>query len=81
MDQTREPIRPRQRGISWPAVLQFALRLVPAALLLAFIVRNRTEITIDFLFGTVYTSLIWALLIAAGLGFVLGVLVRRERRW
>ena len=79
MHQTREPLKLQNRAFPWRTVLQVVLRLVPAALLLAFILQNRAEVTIQFLVATVYTSLIWALLVAAGLGFVLGLLMRDRR--
>ena len=79
MSDTSEPIKQQSRGFQWRTVIHVLLRLVPAALLLAFILQNRAEVTIQFLVATVYTSLIWALLIAAGLGFVLGFLMRDRR--
>ena len=53
--------------------------------LIAFVVQNSDEITIDFVLFTASVSLIWLMLLGLGLGFVGGVLVsqlygRRTRR-
>ena len=80
MQQTRESVREPERRAVWREVLGYLVRLVPAALLLAFILQNRAEVTIQFLFTTVYTSVFWAILVSAVLGFILGVLAFRHRR-
>jgi uncharacterized integral membrane protein len=76
-EPTQTPARtaPNQR-----AALQWALRLIPAALLLGFILINRQTVTVNFLLWQVQTSLIWALVVAAGLGLALGWLLRHTRR-
>jgi len=62
------------------AILQWALRLVPAALLLTFILVNRQEVEVNFVLWQVRTSLIWALVVCAGLGAAVGWFARHFRR-
>ena len=62
------------------AALLWAMRIVPALLLLGFILLNRDTVAIRFLLWEVRTSLIWALVTSAVLGFVLGYFARRMRK-
>jgi uncharacterized integral membrane protein len=57
-----------------------ALRLVPALLLLTFILINTQSVQIKFLLWDVHTSLIWALTVAAVLGFAMGYFARGFKR-
>jgi uncharacterized integral membrane protein len=60
------------------------LRLLAAVVLIVltaiFILLNDQEVKVDFLFATVTAPLIFALLLAALLGFVIGLVVPRLRR-
>jgi uncharacterized integral membrane protein len=44
-----------------------------AIILTLFIAENRAEVSVRFLIWTVQTSLVWALLLAAVLGYLLGI--------
>jgi uncharacterized integral membrane protein len=67
-------------GISFRAWIRIGVATLAAVLLLVFIVQNASTVEIDFVFGTVETRLVWALLLSAGLGLVIGLLVPRLRR-
>jgi uncharacterized integral membrane protein len=58
--------------------------LLLAAYVIAFIVKNRDRVTIDFVLFDATISLIWLILLGVGLGFLGGVLLsqlyRRRRR-
>lgn len=70
---------PRKQGLGWRAyVLGIA-----ALLLLIFVFQNSQKVTVDFLFVETETPLIFALLVAGGLGALIGWAwphVRRGRR-
>ena len=53
-----------------------------AAIVLAaiFILQNSQEVTVDFLFTTTEAPLVFALLFAALLGFIIGLALPRFRR-
>lgn len=59
--------------------IRIAIAVVAAILLAIFIVQNSSTVEIDFIFGTVETRLVWALLLSAGLGLLIGVLAPRLR--
>ena len=70
---------PRKEGRGW----RFYLLLVAGFLLLILIVQNAQKVTVDFLFVETETPLIVALVIAGGLGALIGWAlphVRRSRR-
>ena len=70
---------PKKEGRGW----RFYLLLVAAFLLLILIVQNAQKVTVDFLFVETETPLIVALVIAGGLGALIGWAlphVRRSRR-
>jgi uncharacterized integral membrane protein len=67
-----------EREGTWrPKLIAAAIVL---ALLLIFTLANATTVKVQFVFAHVETRLAWALLIAAALGFVLGLLLPRLRR-
>lgn len=70
---------PQKEARGW----RFYLLAVAAVLLLIFVVQNAQKVTVDFLFVETETPLIVALLIAGGLGGLIGWAwphVRRSRR-
>jgi uncharacterized integral membrane protein len=77
-DQTWEGM-PKKEGRGW----RFWLLVVAGFLLLILIVQNAQKVTVDFLFVETETPLIVALVIAGGLGALIGWAlphVRRSRR-
>ena len=68
-----------KKGVSWRAwVIGVAV-----ALLVLFVALNSHQVKVNFIVGSAQTPLIFALLIAAALGAVIGYvgpLVRRHRR-
>jgi uncharacterized integral membrane protein len=71
---------PRQEGRSW----RFYLLIAAVVLLLIFVVQNSQKVEVDFLFTDTQTPLIFALLIAGGLGALIGWAwphVRRSRKY
>lgn len=70
---------PRREGRGW----RFYVLIVAAIVLLVFVVQNSQEVEVEFLFTSTQTPLIFALLIAGGLGALIGWAwphVRRGRR-
>lgn len=66
----------RQEGVNWK---RWALGA--AAIVLAiFVIQNSQKVTVDFLFTTTDTPLVFALLIAGALGALIGWLGPRVRR-
>lgn len=68
-----------KRGTNWKAVAIGAVVVV----LLVFVALNFQKVEVNFIVGTTQTPLIFALLIAAGLGALVGWLlpvVRRSRK-
>ena len=51
-----------------------------AGILVAFIALNGDTVTVDLIVATAELRLAWALLIAGGLGFLVGALLPRLRR-
>ena len=64
------------------------LRLLILGLLIAyaiaFILENRTQVEVHFVLWTAHVSLVWVILLALGVGLLLGILLaqleRRRRR-
>jgi uncharacterized integral membrane protein len=64
------------------------LRLIVLGLLvayaIAFILENRTQVEVHFVLWTAHVSLVWVILLALGVGLLLGALLaqleRRRRR-
>ena len=64
------------------------LRLIVLGLLvawaIAFILENRTQVSVHFVLGTARVSLVWVILLALGVGLLGGILLaqleRRRRR-
>jgi uncharacterized integral membrane protein len=69
----------RREGRGW----RFYALVVAGVLLAVFVIQNSQSVEVEFLFSTVNTPLIFALLIAGGLGAVIGWAwphVRRGRK-
>ena len=64
--------------------LALAVLVLALAYLIAFIVENRKRVSVDWVFGTTHTSLIWALIVTFLTGTIVGAsvsyLYRRRRR-
>ena len=64
------------------------LRLIVLGLLvawaIAFVLENRTQVSVHFVLGTARVSLVWVILLALGVGLLGGILLaqleRRRRR-
>jgi uncharacterized integral membrane protein len=58
--------------------------LLLAAYAIAFVLENRKSVSLHFVFATANVSLVWLILLALAVGFVVGVLLsqleRRRRR-
>jgi uncharacterized integral membrane protein len=65
--------RGRQSWRLWVAIGAIVLAAI-------FILQNSQEVTVDFLFTTTEAPLVFALLFAAILGFVIGLALPRFRR-
>jgi uncharacterized integral membrane protein len=79
MDERNWEGMPKKEGRGW----RFWLAIVAAFLLLILVVQNAQKVTVDFLFVETQTPLIIALLVAGGLGALIGWAlphVRRSRR-
>ena len=72
----RDPTRPAAQRTNW----KLWAALVAVIVLIVFVVQNSQEVTVDFLFTTTETPLIFALLIAGALGAAIGWLLPRVRR-
>jgi len=71
-----DPIRGRGQDRSW----KLWAGLVALLVLIIFVVQNSQEVTVDFLFTTTTTPLVFALVIAGALGALVGWLLPRVRR-
>jgi uncharacterized integral membrane protein len=67
---------PRKEGRGW----RFWLLLAAGVLLLIFVAQNSQDVQVEFLFTTTDTPLFLALLLAGGLGAVIGWAAPRIRR-
>lgn len=54
--------------------------LLLTAYVIAFILENRKEVALHFVFVTAHVSLIWLILLSVGLGFLGGVLLSQLAR-
>ena len=70
----------QDEGLSVRAWIRIAVAVAAAVLLIIFVVLNAATVEVDFLIGSVRTRLVWALLLSAALGFILGLLLPRLRR-
>jgi uncharacterized integral membrane protein len=71
---------PRQEGRSW----RFYVLIIAVVVLLIFVLQNSQKVEVDFLVTDTQTPLIVALLIAGGLGALIGWAwphVRRSRKY
>jgi uncharacterized integral membrane protein len=71
-----DPTEPRGQGTNW----KLWAGVVALIILVVFVVQNSQEVTVDFLFTTTTTPLIFALLFAGVLGALVGWLLPRVRR-
>jgi uncharacterized integral membrane protein len=71
-----DPTRPRGQERNW----KLWAAVVAAIVLIVFVIQNSQEVTVDFLFTTTETPLIFALAIAGVLGALVGWLAPRVRR-
>ena len=69
----------QQAGTNYGLWIRLVVVAVALILLLVFIVQNSGVVEIQFIFGSLTTRLVWALLLAAGLGFLIGLLLPRMR--
>jgi uncharacterized integral membrane protein len=64
--------------------LRLILLILLAAYAIAFVLENRKSVSMHFVFVTADVSLVWLILLALAVGFVVGVLLsqleRRRRR-
>jgi uncharacterized integral membrane protein len=68
--------RPRKEGRGW----RFWLLVAAGVLLAIFVIQNSQDVEVEFLFTTTDTPLFLALLLAGGLGAVIGWAAPRIRR-
>ena len=54
--------------------------LLVLAYLIAFVLQNRDEVGLDFVFFTAHVSLIWLILLSVAIGVVTGVLLSQLYR-
>ncbi len=76
-DELQEQWQPR-------LYLRLLVLILLAAWAIAFVLENRKSVNMHFVFGTASVSLVWLILLALAVGFVVGVLLsqleRRRRR-
>jgi uncharacterized integral membrane protein len=72
-DELPTPAR-KQRGA------RFYITVVAVVLAAIFVLQNTQKVEVKFFFSTTNTPLIFALLLAAALGFVIGLALPRFRR-
>jgi uncharacterized integral membrane protein len=74
--------KPVKEPSTWQPLLylKIALLLFAIAYSIAFVVENRKEIEIDFIFGTANVRLIWEILLLLGIGLVGGILLSQLYR-
>ncbi len=71
-----DPTRARGQDRSW----KLWAGLVALLVLVIFVVQNSQEVSVDFLFTTTTTPLVFALVLAGALGALVGWLLPRVRR-
>ena len=59
---------------------QFWVAVVAIVVAAIFLLQNSQEVTVDFIFASTETPLIFALLLAGLLGFIIGLVLPRFRR-
>jgi uncharacterized integral membrane protein len=69
----RSPTRRKQRGA------RFYIMVAAVVLAAIFILQNSQQVKVKFFFATTHTPLIFALLLATILGFVIGLALPRFR--
>ncbi len=69
--------QPTGGGLSTGMWIRLAVAAVALVILVVFIIQNSQVVEIQFIFGSLETRLVWALLLAAALGFLLGWLLPR----
>jgi uncharacterized integral membrane protein len=64
----------------WAKLIALVLAV---AYLIAFVVENKTNVPVHWVFGTTHGSLIWVIVVSLGLGLLLGVLLSQlyRRHW
>lgn len=70
----------QRSGIQPGTWMRIAVLAVALVVLLIFVLQNSDTVEVQFIFGSLTTRLVWALLLAAGLGFLIGILLPRLRR-
>ena len=60
--------------------LRIVLLLLIVAYLIAFVVKNSSSVSIDFVFGSASVGLIWLLLLGGGIGILGGILLAQLHR-
>lgn len=75
-EDRRDPIAPRKEGASWRRwAFGFA-----AAIFLIFVIQNSATVEVEFLFTSVDTPLVFALVFAGILGAIIGWAAPKIRR-
>ena len=75
-----EPLEPESDGTPKTVIVKRILLLVIVAYLIAFLVDNRNDVNVSFVFFHSNTSLIIALLVSGVLGFISGWAISTMRR-
>lgn len=71
----------RLQGRDVKRIVVVVILVLVLAWLIAFIVSNSEHVKVSFVFGDVSLSLIWVMIICAGLGALLAFAVPRVLRW
>jgi uncharacterized integral membrane protein len=83
-DETVEEEHGRLREWQPRLYTRLLLLLATIAYAVAFVLENRKQVPVHFVFGTSHVSLIWLVLLSLALGLIGGVLIsqlyRRRRR-
>ncbi|HET8607471.1 MAG TPA: lipopolysaccharide assembly protein LapA domain-containing protein [Gaiellaceae bacterium] len=78
IDRTRlDEQRQQWQPALWARIV---VLLLVVAYLIAFVVKNSGDVTIDFVFGSAAVGLIWLLLLGLGLGILAGILLAQLHR-
>lgn len=72
-------LTPSEPGFFQRHALMLISAAALAALLIVFIVLNDEVVTVDLIVATAELRLAWALLIASGTGFLIGIILPRLR--
>jgi uncharacterized integral membrane protein len=82
----RRNIDTEQINENWQPKLYLGIALLVAviAYVVAFVLENRKQVNLHFVFATASVSLVWLILLSVGLGLLFGILLaqleRRRRR-